>query len=260
NRVIELVKKAGEMLIEPKEYKIYQKEGHGNFVTQMDEKMQAHLVSELQKQYPQVGIIAEEKENQKMTQGAYFVIDPIDGTMNFMRQRRDSAISIAYIEEKQPVWGVIYNPFQKLLWEAEKGKGAFENGEPIHVADTPFSAAVTVFGTAVYYEELLAKSMYLAYRFIQETADLRRKGAASLDFCDIARGSGDIFFELSLAPWDFAAGAIILQEAGGIATQVDGSPLRFDQTCSLLAATPACYPRALEIAKEKMPESWTLAK
>ena len=252
HQVKKLVLEAGKMLLQDRPLEVFEKEGHGNFVTQMDKDVQAFLISNLQKNYPQVRFFAEEKENEPMDEGSYFVIDPIDGTMNFMRDRRASAISIGFIENRQPLWGIVYDPFQNRFFHAIKGEGAYENGKAITVATTPFKNALTLFGTTPYDGALAQKTMTIACQFLLQTADIRRNGAASLDLCDVASGRGDVFFELSLSPWDFAAGALIIKEAGGIITQVDGSPITFDQSCSAVAGSPLCYSRALEIIQSHL--------
>lgn len=241
NQAIEIIREAGKMMLGSGQVPVYEKQGHANFVTQMDRDVQVFLIENLQRSYPQARFFAEEKENELMDDGAYFVIDPIDGTLNFIHKRSASAISVAWVENHKPLWGIIFDPYQNKLYTARKGEGAFENGKKMQVAATPFEKALTGFGTSPYRADLAKASMEYAYQFLRETADLRRGGSAAIDLCDVAAGRSDIFFELVLSPWDFAAGALIVEEAGGKIAQTDGSPLTFDKNCSVLAASDTCY-------------------
>ncbi len=247
SQVKQLMIKAGEMMVSSPQAKVFEKEGHGNFVTQMDKDVQSFLMEGLGKLYPDVAFFAEEKENDPMGEGKYFVIDPIDGTMNYMLKRQASAVSVALVEKREPVWGLVYDPYKKVMYQGIKGEGAYANGEKIKVGNRAFEKALTAFGTAPYESDLAEKTMAIALGFLRETADLRRVGAATLDFCDLATGKSDVFFELVLSPWDFAAGALIAAEAGAIVSQTNGEPLLYDRPTSLLAASPTCYQGALAI-------------
>ena len=128
---------------------------------------------------------------------------------------RMSAVSVALCRNQVPVLGVIWQPYTRELFWAEAGSGAFLNGLPIHVSATPFREALVAVGTSPYYEELEKASLAMALDFLHECADLRRSGSAAVDLAYLACGRHDIFFEMNLKPWDFAAGSLIVQEAGG---------------------------------------------
>lgn len=253
DQAVKIIKEAGKMMLTDEGVPVFEKQGHANFVTQMDKDVQDFLIANLQKAYPKAKFFAEEKENQRMDEGAYFVIDPIDGTLNYIYKRSASAISVAFVQNRKPLWGIVYDPYQNKLYTAKKGEGAFENGKRMKVGQNPYEKALTAFGTSPYNANLAKESMLCAYRFLRETADLRRSGSAAIDLCDIAGGRSDIFFELTLSPWDFAAGALIVEEAGGIITQTSGSPLVYDQNCSLLAASAVCYHQAKAVFRQPNP-------
>ncbi len=243
-QILNIIRAAGEKILSFDRFEVYQKEGHANFVTQADMDVQAYLLTELHKAVPEAAFFAEEKENEALTEGLTFVIDPIDGTTNFMRGRRCSSISVALLRDKQPIIGAILNPYANELFFAEKGKGAFLNGKPIHVSDQGFENALVSIGTSPYDAELAKKTMRAAEKFLLAAGDLRRTGSAAIDLCDVACGRSDIFWELKLSPWDFAAGALLITEAGGIIGCPGKGSLAFGQRTPVLAANPLCFNQA----------------
>ena len=240
---------AGQMMLDAQNAAIHQKEGHFNFVTDTDVAVQEFLKKELSRLAPDAFFFSEEQENAALTASPTFVIDPIDGTINFMRNRRQSAISIAYLVDKQPVLAAVYNPYANEMFTAEKDKGAFLNGKPIHVSDTSFEKCVTAFGTSPYDAELAKQTMTCALDFLLHGGDLRRTGSACVDLCDVACGRADLFFELRLRPWDVAAGSLIVQEAGGFYQSI-GHPVPFyDDACGMICGNQKCKDDALRILK-----------
>ncbi len=248
--LLEVILAAGEKMMGIDRPKAYQKEGHANFVTQADIEVQAFLMEKLLAAMPGAAFFAEEKDNESLTDSPTFVIDPIDGTTNFMRGRKCSAISVALLHSRKPVLAAILNPYEGELFHAEKGKGAFLNGKPISVSHHDFSGALVSIGTSPYDSSLANKTMRAAEIFLLQAGDLRRTGSAAIDLCDIACGRSDIYWELILSPWDFAAGALIVEEAGGRIGCPGKGPLAFDQKTPMLAANPLCFDRA-----EKMLQS-----
>lgn len=249
--IIRIAREAGEMIRESAKSAVHQKEGHFNFVTDTDVAVQRYIQSALQKLLPGSGFFAEERDNEPLTDEPTFVVDPIDGTINFMRGRDASAVSVALLEKKTPVLGVIYNPYKDEMFCAEKGKGALLNGVPIRVSEMPFEKAVTAFGTSPYDAELAEKGIEYARRFLREGGDLRRCGAAALDFCDVACGRTDIFFELRLRPWDVAAGSLIVTEAGGRFYSIGHGAPYYDSACGILACNQRCAADAMRVLEMK---------
>lgn len=254
-QTIAAARAAGELMLSFSHPDVYTKEGHANFVTQGDIAVQKFLLPRLQKICPDSVFLAEERENDPLTAQPTWIVDPIDGTFNYMHGRGCSAVSIALLVDQKPILGVVLNPYRNELFYAEKGKGAFLNGKEIHVADTPFEQAMIGFGTSPYKPALAKRSMAAALRFLLEAGDIRRLGSAALDLCDVACGRSDVFFELILSPWDVAAGALIVQEAGGIFDTPEQAQVSFAIPACILAASPACFERARKILLETQEES-----
>ena len=138
--------------------------------------------------------------------------------------------------------GVIYNPYHDELFTARRGRGAFCNGRAIHVSSEPLENGIVIFGTSPYNEEAGEKSFRLAYEYHRRALDVRRTGSAAIDLCNIAAGRAELFFELVLSPWDYAAGSLIVEEAGGIVTDADGRALSLDRKCSVVARNAVVRP------------------
>ena len=245
-----IARQAGSMMLQYRDAAIHQKEGHYNFVTDADVAVQQFLKKELMSLLPSARFFAEEQENEPLTGDPTFVVDPIDGTLNFMRHRNASAISIALLREKRPVLGVIYNPYAGEMFTAQAGQGAFLNGKPIFASTLPFESAMVSFGTSPYDQELARRTMAAAAEFHLQAGDLRRCGSAALDLCDVACGRSDVFFELKLRPWDVAAGALLVQEAGGCYISLGRGAPYFDGPCGILACSVPCREKALRILEE----------
>lgn len=234
----EIIIKAGKKLIEARDMSIEEKTDFKNLVTSYDKATQEYLIREFSKIIPEATFFCEEN-NVRDVSGKYtFIIDPIDGTSNFVFHYNMSAISVALASGSDILWGIVYNPFTDELYEAEKGMGAFLNGKPIHVTENDLQHTMVSFGTSPYYEHLYEKTFDIAKRTLKLCVDLRRSGSAALDLCFLARGSYGLFYELTLSPWDYAAGICIIKEAGGVITQFDGSEPDLINGGSILAGTP----------------------
>lgn len=242
--------RAGEMMLKARDAAVHQKEGHFNFVTDADAAIEAYLKEALLPLIPGSRFFGEEEENDPLTDDPTFVVDPIDGTTNFIRNRNLSVVSIALLEKKTPVLGIIYNPYSDEMFTAEKGKGAYLNGEKIHVSDIPFENALISYGTSPYDAELAQRTMRAAEKFLLESGDLRRSGSAAVDLADVACGRSDIMFEMRLRPWDIAAGSLLVQEAGGVFYSLGHDAPYYDAAAGVLAANMLCHEKALEIMKE----------
>ncbi len=238
-----LLHRAGAMMLEAEDIRktVSEKEGPANFVTTYDVAIQEMLRKELLLLLPGSHFVGEENEARDDVHHGYtWVVDPIDGTTNFIQGCRASAVSIALLKEGSPVVGAVYQPYTDELFYAEKGKGAFLNGIPIHVSSDGLSRSLICLGTAPYYDELRVRTFVLAIKLAEDGLDLRRSGSAVIDLCQVARGSAGLMFELQLSPWDHAAAGFILTEAGGKITQLDGSPVVYDRPCAILAGNPHC--------------------
>lgn len=229
-----------------------------NFVTKYDREVQSFLFSALGKICPDAKFMGEEDGADKVDpyQGLCFIIDPIDGTANFVRDYKCSAISVALLENGTPIMGAIYLPYIDEIYYAEKGGGTrcftgflFERFR-VFASHRPLAEGITTLGTSPYYKDELGKATVdLFETFLYHSSDVRRSGSAAYDFCCIASGRTDVFVEARLSPWDYAAGSLIVSEAGGHIARLDGRPLRFDRPSSVLATGRACYDEALALTK-----------
>jgi len=242
-KIIETVKKAGEIVLSAhnQEDSVTAKEGKKNFVTKYDVAVQDFLFAELGKAFPEAEFVGEECENNFESTALRFIIDPIDGTTNFMQDFRCSCISVALCKENDVIAGVVYNPYTNEIFSAEKGKGAYLNGEKIRVSDRPLSDGLALFGTSPYHPENTDATFELLRKVFDFCRDIRRSGSAAYDVCTIACGRCEVFFEKELQPWDIAAGTLILREAGGIAKNYDGNEISFGKPEDVVFANPVAY-------------------
>ncbi len=214
-----------------------EKAGHANFVTTYDRQVQEELKSRLASVLPEAAFVGEEEDTHaSISEGYAFIVDPIDGTTNFIKDYHASAISVGLAKDGQSYIGVVYNPYLDELFMAQRGCGAYLNGCPIHVSDQPLEKGIVIFGTSPYYEELAERSFRMAYAYFRKSMDVRRSGSSALDLCNVAAGRAELFFELKLSPWDYAAGSLIVTEAGGAVMTAEGGQLRLDEPCSVMAA------------------------
>ena len=231
SKISEIAKEAGEIMVNAKRPKIMEKAGHANFCTETDEKIQAFLIERLQGVLPEASFLGEEDGqdvfSEKKSKGYCFVLDPIDGTSNFIYEYRPSVVSIGLLKDGKPHMAVVFNPYDDMLFTATAGQGAFLNGERIMSSDVPLSDTLAVFGTAPYYTELQDKTFDIAKKLLKECVDLRRSGTAAWDMCCVAMGRCGLYFELRIQMWDYAAAALIATEAGCTVTDIDGKPLSF---------------------------------
>lgn len=244
NEIIAAVMDCGKTILNANanQSDIEEKSGVANFVTKYDKQVQRKLCEKLMSLLPEAHFVGEEEESHDTIDNGYaFIVDPIDGTTNFIKGLKCSAISVGLLKDGSPYIGVIYNPYLDELFYAEKGKGAFLNGKPIKASSLPLSEGIVIFGTAPYYRELSDITFSYARKLFDHCLDIRRSGSAALDLCSIAAGRAELFFEMRLSPWDFAAAAIILQEAGAIISSMDKKPLSFKEPCSIMAAGPVAY-------------------
>lgn len=214
-----------------------EKEGRANFVTSYDKNVQAMIKERLNKAFPDAVFVGEEEEiHASIEKGYAFIVDPIDGTTNFMKDYHMSCISVGMTFNGKAIAGVVYNPYTEEIFYAQKDKGAYVNDKRISVSKEKIENSVVLFGTSPYNEELRDKTFDMAKKYMSQALDIRRSGSAAIDLCSIAAGRADIYFECILSPWDFAAGSLIVTEAGGAVTTMEGDKLSLDKKCSLLAS------------------------
>lgn len=241
DKLIPILRRAGTMMTEFASPKVFDKGHHADFVTEADLAVQDFLLNELAKAYPTARFFAEEQEGNVLTDGLTFIVDPIDGTTNYFRHRRCSMISIGAVENRKPVFGALLDPYHGELYTAQQGHGAYCNGERLHVSDTPLERAIVSFGTAPYYEELFDLTGRTVGALLPRIADIRRSGSACMDLCETAAGRSDAMVEWRLQPWDYCAGTLLVQEAGGRTGNILGGDVTFEQGIPYLAANPRVF-------------------
>lgn len=237
--IIRAAKKCGRAMLDADrgQADVMTKSGRADFVTAYDKQNEETLKDLLPRILPGAKFVGEEGDTaREIDRGYAFIVDPIDGTTNFIRDYHWSCVSVGLLLDGAPYIGVIYNPYTDEVFAAQKGCGAYCNGRPIRTSDNDLCDSVVVFGTSPYYQPLHRKTFDLAFSLFERALDVRRSGSAALDLCAIASGRADVFFEMILSPWDFTAGSLLIAEAGGRICQHDGSPITFDAPCSIFAS------------------------
>lgn len=202
--------------------------GHHNLVSNADLESEQTIGDLIAGEFPDHKLLGEEKLNAAVNKHHAWVIDPLDGTNNFAHSIPYFAVSIAYCWNGVPRVGIVYNPIRQERYAAVANQGATCNGTALHVSNqTELSQAII--GCGFYYDRgamMKATLASIEQLFTEgQIHGMRRMGAAALDLCGVAAGQFGGFFEYYLSPWDFAAGMLIVQEAGGMVTQIDQQPL-----------------------------------
>ena len=177
-----------------------------------------------------------------------WLVDPLDGTANFLHGFDAVGVSVGLIEDGAPVVGVVHAPLLDRTFRAARGRGAYRDDDRIRVSDRAPEQAIVATGFPFRRKDLLPQYEPAFAAALHRFEDLRRAGAASLDLCWAAEGVFDGFFELRLGPWDVAAGAVIVREAGGVVTDWSGDDRAWLRSGNILAAPPAVHEVLLEIA------------
>ena len=208
-------------------YQILSKEGRHNLVTDYDNMTEEIIISFIKSHFPEHSFLAEESGTsgkEENEDGIKWIIDPLDGTVNFAHNIPMFAVSIAASYKNEILCGVIYHPLLHELFIAEKGKGAFLNGSALKVTDTKvLDHAIVATGFPYNVHENPLHCVDLFANLARMGTPLRRIGSAALDLAYLAAGRFDAFWEVSLKPWDYAAGMLMIKEAGGSFTHFDGS-------------------------------------
>ena len=234
---VQAVLEAGELLADPAAVRSIRAKSETDYVTNVDLAVQEFLRERLAALAPDVQFMGEEQDNSALDlTRPCWILDPVDGTTNLIHQFQHSAISLALAEGGQIVFGVVYNPYTEECFTARRGGGAFRNGVSIQVsAASRLADSLLSTGTVPGRRELADTAFRQMRDLYDACQDIRRTGCASLDLCWVACGRLDSYVELMLQPWDYAAGMLIVEEAGGRVTAPDGSPLSLCQGGPLLA-------------------------
>jgi myo-inositol-1(or 4)-monophosphatase len=249
---ITLVKEVGELLLlSMDDKKVVTKSGTANFVTEIDLKVQEIIVSRLKQILPESSIIAEETKDNNFSLGKYtWILDPVDGTTNLMYGFKYSAIALGLVVDGVPYAGIVYNPYLRELFAAQKGKGAFVNEQLIEVTKNKTLAdSLITFGTSPYNRGKADETFRITKNVFLKCRDVRRTGCASLDICNVAAGRTDGFFEMEFQPWDYAGASIILEEAGGKITDWQGEKLNYISKTAAIASNTYIHDELMEAIK-----------
>lgn len=219
-----------------------------DLVSDADRDSEQLLLQLISRQRPDDGILSEEGGDERSRSGLEWVVDPLDGTVNYLYRIPWWAVSIAVEDDKGGVVGVVFDPVRDALYEAERGRGARLNSKPIRVNDvTDLSNALI--GTGFSYEvEAREVQATTVARVLPRTRDIRRAGSAALDLAALAAGHLDGFYEAPMERWDKAAGVLLVQEAGGLVTEL--RPPLPHLSPGVVAANPALHPALSELVGE----------
>lgn len=231
----------------------YEKEHQVNYkgvidlVTEVDHESEAFLLGEIQSRYPGHHILAEESGIIQGSDEHIWFIDPLDGTVNYAHHIPIFSVSVAYGSHGALMLGAVYDPMRDEMFAAENGSGAHLNGKPLQVSaveELQKSLLVTGFPYDAWDTDQDNFSNFI--HFAKRTQGVRRLGSAALDLCYVATGRFDGFWEMSLKPWDVAAGGLIAREAGALVTNISGDSDFISPPQSVIAATPAIHARMLQ--------------
>lgn len=218
-----------------------------DFVTEVDRKVEQEIINTLLKAYPQHSILSEEFHPDAPNADYQWVIDPLDGTSNFIHGFPHFAISIAFKQRGKIEHGVIYDPVRQELFTASRGEGAYLNNRRLRVTECK-KLGDALIGTGFPFKSPALFSSYIqAFQtMLPQTSDMRRAGAASLDLAYVAAGRLDGYWELNLAEWDIAAGALMVKEAGGFVSDVRGEENHL-KSGDIVAGNPTLFKAMLQI-------------
>lgn len=252
-QVIDIVRKASKLMTD--DIIIEQKGNDSNYVTSADVNVQHYLEEHLPQLLPGSTFLGEEEDEQVVESEYIWVVDPIDGTSNFIRGLGASAISVGLVKDRKPYLGVIYEPYKDEMYHAERGKGAFLNGKPIHVSDRDFKHATMCSAASLYNKDLAKPCFNIIEKVYYESDDFRRFGAAAIELAYLAAGRIELYFEIRLFPWDMAAGQVIIEEAGGVVEYLHEEGLPLDRPAGIIAAnSKENFEKLKEIVYGEIPE------
>jgi len=220
-----------------------------DFVTQVDQAAEEAIIGIVRHAYPEHGFLAEESGRSSPDAEYVWIIDPLDGTTNFIHGFPQYAVSIGVQQRGTLAHAVVYDPLKNELFTASRGRGAFLNDRRIRVSKC-LRLQDALVGTGFPFKELGRLDLYSRQlvNLMRGSSGVRRAGAAALDLAYVACGRLDAFWELGLSPWDMAAGALLIQEAGGLVGDLDGEARYLDRG-EIAAASPKVFPELLQALK-----------
>jgi myo-inositol-1(or 4)-monophosphatase len=226
-----------------------------DLVTEADKEAEAAIIATIRRAFPDHAILAEESGASEQRSAHRWIIDPLDGTTNFAHGFPAFCVSIAYEHRGRVQYGVIFDALRKELFTARRGKGAKLNGKPIRVSKAN-ALATALLATGFPYDRRERRRFYLAFweNMMTRVEGVRRAGSAALDLASVACGRLDGFWEFGLKPWDIAAGSLLVEEAGGKVTNMDGTALDL-AGAQLLASNRRIHQEMAQVLRETRPEA-----
>lgn len=236
-QVLALIRQTDAILFDEASVADVREKGEADYVTRVDVGVQQFLKEKLAERYPSIGMISEEQEQFAADpRGSFWILDPVDGTTNLIHHYQMSAVALALYECGEITFSAVYNPFSRECFTAVKGQGAWLNGGRIRVSGTGrLDHALVSYGSSPYEKERAHGLFEFYERIFLRCADFRRTGSAELDLCYVACGRQDAYLEQNLKPWDYAAGALIVKEAGGRVAGWDGRELPWLENSDVIA-------------------------
>lgn len=245
DNIVEIVKSTKKIVLNETMQKDVHLKGQADFVTAVDTEVSAWIKQQLSESFPGHGFFSEEEKS--ALSDPCWILDPIDGTTNLVYGYRQSSVSLALYKDGEIAFGVVYNPFTDECFTAYKKNGAFLGGKRITVSNRSFSQSIIEFGAGSTHKQDADDNFLLAKQVFNNVVDLRRICSSALSICYIADGRIDGYFEKILKPWDYAAGSLILTEAGGVLSDYSGAPLRFDCPTTIIAGNVDTHKNLLQI-------------
>ncbi len=264
DEIISLVYQAGKIVFNEADVADVKMKGDCDFVTAVDTKISDFLKRELLARNAGVGFMTEEEREHEFSEKC-FILDPIDGTTNLVFDYKMSSVSLAYVESGKVTFGVVFNPFTDELFYAIKGKGAHffdarggvekltsagaENydGGTLRASERPLRSSLVEFGAGATHKDEADESFELGKRVFKRCLDVRRTCSTALALCYIAAGRLDGYFEKVIKPWDYAAGSLVLEEAGGKCSKWDGDGLPLSEPSTIVCANSVAFDELIAV-------------
>ena len=258
NIAVQAARRAGEIIVRGLN-RLHRLEvrakGQNDFVSEIDTQAERDIIETVRRRYPQHAFLAEESGQSGDVNEFVWIIDPLDGTTNFLHGYPQFAVSIGVQRRGRMEHAVVYDPMRQELFTASRGEGAQLDGKRIRVSPH-IGLERSLIGTGFPYRsnlQWLDPYMAMLKAVIQQTAGIRRPGSAALDLAYVAAGRLDAFWELGLSPWDTAAGMLLITEAGGMVGRLNGS--EYKNESDIVAGTPKVYAPLLELLAPHVPEN-----
>ncbi|WP_455675872.1 inositol monophosphatase family protein [Pradoshia sp.] len=244
-QAVQWIKEAGQRITQSFEtiLDIETKSNMNDLVTNMDKDVEHFFIEKIAERFPDHIVLGEEGSGHDLKEldGVVWIIDPIDGTMNFVHQQRNFAISIGIIENGVGKIGLIYDVVHDELYHSIRGEGAFLNDKRIEPMKEAKLEESIVGLNAIWLTDNKKIDKDITAKLVRDVRGTRSYGSAALELIYVATGRMNAYISMRLAPWDFAGGSIIIEELGGVVTDLQGNPIHYLKKSSLIATTPKLH-------------------